>query len=214
MTMNHSVMCDGFEFEMVFGFFHKSYILLPPDAPIKNPQYRKALIYIQSLMPYFEAKAEIDEYGSLYLSEDYDRMAASYANDKSVLMTIEAREKSIIKVSDRIYEMAIDLRDCNRPVREKPVKKAKAKRAGYVYLLQSKDGHYKIGRAIDPKNRAKTFGVQLPFEVEFICTIKTDDYEALELELHEMFKDFRIKGEWFNLAPEDVEYIKSLAVQA
>jgi hypothetical protein len=214
VTMTYSVTCDGFRFEMVFGFFGKSHILLDASTPIKDAKYRKALAYIQSLMPYFEAVGHIDEYGSLYMGEDYDRVAKGLTSDPNVLMTIEAYEKDLVPVSKSTYEIAIDLRDYDRPVRQAPAPKPRKVRTGYVYLLKADSGLYKIGRAIDPKNRGKTFGVQLPFEVDFVCTIKSDDYEALELELHEKFKDFRVRGEWFNLAPDDVEYIKSLAVTA
>lgn len=82
---------------------------------------------------------------------------------------------------------------------------------GYVYLLQSPTTAYKIGRTRDPKNRMKTFGVQLPFEVEFICLIKTQNMTELESRLHAKYADKRINGEWFRLTLEDVEYIKGLA---
>lgn len=82
---------------------------------------------------------------------------------------------------------------------------------GYVYLVQSPTGAYKIGKAKDPSNRQKTFDVKLPFEVEFIALIQSDDMRKLEAELHAQFADKRVNGEWFNLTPEDVEYIKGLA---
>lgn len=84
-------------------------------------------------------------------------------------------------------------------------------RQGFVYLLQSDTGFYKIGRTKNPKSRSKTFGVQLPFEVKFIATIATPDMHSLEAELHAHFASKRVNGEWFNLSPEDVGYIKSLA---
>lgn len=83
--------------------------------------------------------------------------------------------------------------------------------AGYVYLLQSTTGAYKIGRSINPHNRLKTFEVKLPFEVEYVCVIATDSMVALEAALHGRFADKRVNGEWFALTPDDVEYIKGLA---
>lgn len=85
---------------------------------------------------------------------------------------------------------------------------------GYVYLIKASTGHYKIGRTSDPKNRLKTFNVKLPFEVEFECVIQTSNMYDLEAELHTQFSQYRINGEWFNLEPAHVEYIKSLAVQS
>jgi hypothetical protein len=83
-------------------------------------------------------------------------------------------------------------------------------RPGFVYLVQSPTKAYKIGRTQDPKNRMKTFGVQLPFEVRYIALIKTPNMHALEAELHKRYEAQRLNGEWFELDPYDVEYIQSL----
>lgn len=84
--------------------------------------------------------------------------------------------------------------------------------SGYVYLLSAMHDKtlYKIGRTINPKNRLKTFGVKLPFDVEYECVIQTDDMYDLEMQLHRHFAKVRLQGEWFKLSPEDVQYIKSL----
>ena len=84
---------------------------------------------------------------------------------------------------------------------------------GYVYLLAGIHDPtlFKIGRTNNPDNRLKTFNVKLPFEVEYICTIKTDDMFKLERELHFKFASKRLNGEWFKLTSEDVEYIKGLS---
>lgn len=97
-----------------------------------------------------------------------------------------------------------------RAIREiKPVKRSKQ---GYVYLTQSPSGAYKIGLTAKPEDRAYTFGVKLPFEIEFLALIHTDNMWALETELHQRFSDKRLNGsEFFALAAEDVQYIQSLA---
>lgn len=84
-------------------------------------------------------------------------------------------------------------------------------RAGYVYLLSSPFGYYKIGCSSKPKNRLLTFGVQLPFEVECLCTIYAADMYALEKELHQRFAYCRTRGEWFSLSDQDVAYVKGMA---
>jgi predicted GIY-YIG superfamily endonuclease len=81
---------------------------------------------------------------------------------------------------------------------------------GYVYLLRSISGYYKIGKAKNPERRMKTFGVQLPFEVEFEHVIRCDDMNAYEKELHRRHASKRINGEWFDLSPEDVADIKAI----
>ncbi len=93
------------------------------------------------------------------------------------------------------------------PTRVKTVKK----KPGYVYLIQSPTGAYKIGRTSNPANRIKTFSVKLPFEVEYVCVIPTEDMHGLEAQLHALYAEQRINGEWFNLTPDNVEFIKGLA---
>lgn len=92
------------------------------------------------------------------------------------------------------------------------LKKNPPQKHGYVYLIQSISQHYKIGRTRNPKDRLRTFNVKLPFEVDFIAVIRTKDMFSLEAELHQRFGDKRINGEWFDLSPDDVAYIKNLAV--
>ena len=85
-------------------------------------------------------------------------------------------------------------------------------RPGYVYLIQSPTTAYKIGRTQDPDDRIKTFSVKLPFEVNYIRLIYTDDMYALEKALHDYFADKRINGEWFELEDADVTYLKHMLV--
>lgn len=87
-------------------------------------------------------------------------------------------------------------------------------RHGFVYLIQSPTGSYKIGRTKDPDDRLKTFSVKLPFEVDYVCTIETGDMYQLERELHKKYASKRVNGEWFYLEPEDVEDIRGLAVSS
>ena len=85
------------------------------------------------------------------------------------------------------------------------------RRAGWVYLIKSDTGHYKIGQTSNLHDRLRTFEVKLPFEITpihaFFC-----HYDRLFCEkwLHEKFAAKRIRGEWFSLTNDDVEFIKSI----
>jgi len=94
----------------------------------------------------------------------------------------------------------------------KASKQAKRKKvAGYVYILKASTGHYKIGCTSNPKNRKTMLDILLPFKVETVCIIATDDMYTFEANLHKDFAAQRVNGEWFDLDAEDVEYIKYLA---
>ena len=100
--------------------------------------------------------------------------------------------------------------EISKAAAKKAVKPTPKPKPGYVYLLKGPSGYYKIGMTQNPATRRASFGVTLPFEVEFECLIKTDDMSGLELKLHDMYSNRRVNGEWFNLTSEDIAYIKSL----
>ena len=70
---------------------------------------------------------------------------------------------------------------------------------GFVYLVGCKKySWYKIGRASNPRIRAKQLGILLPFELEVFAVWKTANCVELELYLHERHASQRINGEWFH----------------
>ena len=103
----------------------------------------------------------------------------------------------------------------DHPSRQNPdySRPPRRKKPGFVYLLQSPTRAYKIGRTKSPENRIKTFGIKLPFEIEYVALIKTHDMNTLENQLHSRFETKRVNGEWFALDQEDIDYIKSLEKQ-
>lgn len=83
-------------------------------------------------------------------------------------------------------------------------------RHGYVYLVDSQIGVWKIGRSSVPVKRISKLDVVLPYDLEVSALIETKDMYSLESRLHDMYASKRVKGEWFKLTTEDIEYIKSL----
>lgn len=84
---------------------------------------------------------------------------------------------------------------------------------GYVYILGSENfDAFKIGRAKNPLDRTKTLAIQLPYPVEVIHVIASENYVETESELHDAFKNRRLNGEWFRLTEGDIKYLKSKSV--
>lgn len=89
-------------------------------------------------------------------------------------------------------------------------KSARRNRAGdntFIYMMKSNlTGFIKIGKSKKPKARERTLQSEDPL-LEMIFTSPLVD-SVEEFELHQMFSDKRVRGEWFNLTNEDVIFIK------
>lgn len=75
-----------------------------------------------------------------------------------------------------------------------------------VYVMIDKNtGFYKIGRSKNPKTREKTLQSEKPtIEMLFNYDARVKD----EKELHKMFSNKRVRGEWFDLNGSDLMTIK------
>ena len=72
-----------------------------------------------------------------------------------------------------------------------------------TYLIKNRrNGFYKIGKSNNPLKREKT----LQSEEPDIVMTKTWD-EDIESKLHKDYKDYRVRGEWFELSKVQVKYI-------
>jgi hypothetical protein len=81
-------------------------------------------------------------------------------------------------------------------------------RPGYIYLVGG-NNVYKIGKTKDIPSRLRSF-LQLPFRTRLIHAIPTSDMVWAENYLHRVFAHCRLNGEWFDLAPADVDWICGL----
>lgn len=79
--------------------------------------------------------------------------------------------------------------------------------AGFVYLMESQDGTFKIGYSDNPTRRTHELDKKL------IACIATSDMYLLEQSLHEIFWTKWVHHEFFALNQMDIEYFKTLAVQ-
>ena len=83
---------------------------------------------------------------------------------------------------------------------------------GFLYVVSfidtSDNIFYKIGIAKDHRSRLATRQTSIPFDlkIELICYVQNMRND--EKELHQIFKEKRIRGEWFKLDKEDIIIIK------
>jgi hypothetical protein len=205
MPMIRTVNSKGFALQLLMTEEGHVEILHSDDAPMDDPGYKASCEHISKFFEYFECIYAVQVFGAEWQQKGvYDPL---YSECYEIAYVIRAFETGAVKFPEEIYRLAVAIRDRVSPT----TYSNKIKKSGYVYLIQSVTGHHKIGRSVNPHNRLKTFGVLLPFEIEYIALIKSDDHIGLERYLHDKFASQRVNGEWFNLDPEDVEYFKALA---
>lgn len=75
---------------------------------------------------------------------------------------------------------------------------------GFIYLLSSDSGQYKIGMTKNIKQRINQLKISVPFKIELIHSFPADNAREAEGILHKMFASQRMTGEWFSLDIIDI----------
>lgn len=200
----------GHDFTLFYDGGRASGVVSREGANIDAPDYFEALRVAHLAYRYFIISIFIKHHLG-YRTEQFSKQECEHLLAKLA----EFFNQSLLPIPGNYFTFydAVKLRLSK--IQEKERKQAKQSSSkttnGFVYLIQSPTGYYKIGRTKDPNDRIATFSVKLPFEVEYVCVIQTSDMYSLETILHNRYAKQRVNGEWFQLTPEDVEYIKGLA---
>jgi hypothetical protein len=83
-----------------------------------------------------------------------------------------------------------------------------APKTEHVYLLETEHGYHKIGVARDVERRAREIQSGMPFKVKVVHSFRSANAREAEFALHMRFNAKRRSGEWFELSPDDVAYVK------
>jgi hypothetical protein len=128
----------------------------------------------------------------LYLLRSYD---------KCLTVTCDICDEELNKLD--IYQTSVGI-DNLKPVEKLENEKINEPTKVYV-MIDEHTGAYKIGRSKNPKIREKTLQSEKPF-IRLLFAF--DGINEHERQLHEMFKEKRIRGEWFDLSYSDIVKIK------
>lgn len=127
------------------------------------------------------------------------------------------KEYGSIENYNRVNELAWEgyyYKHNPRPQTPKPPKPEALhkKVSGYVYLVKGQANYYKIGKTTNVSNRTRMFEVKLPFEIELLHVITSNDYTLAERHFHNLFSAKRGNGEWFQLEQAEIDLFKSFDV--
>jgi len=139
-----------------------------------------------------------DGNGYWYFGEIFHKVVQSLANDYQKLVSAHIQNYSPIqnKETSNIQMKSLDEGSC------------------FVYLMKDEsNGFHKIGISNDPRYRERTLQSEKP-TIELLCKKEYPSRkiaESFEKALHSTFSDKRLRGEWFELSPEEViEIMKTL----
>lgn len=79
-----------------------------------------------------------------------------------------------------------------------------------VYFVKADNGLTKIGRTTNLLDRLSELQTASPCELTLEWFIETDSEKNLEKELHDVFAEKRVRGEWFLLSNDDLSWINNL----
>lgn len=75
----------------------------------------------------------------------------------------------------------------------------------WVYLMKDlRTGFHKIGESNNPHYRERTLQAEQPL-IELVEAWKTEAW--VERHLHDCFKNYRLRGEWFDLPQEHIDFL-------
>ena len=80
---------------------------------------------------------------------------------------------------------------------------------GILYIVQSSE-IYKIGITDNFKQRLSALRHNTPHGLSVILILRISNANLVEKRLHTLFKDRRVKGEWFRLNSDDLEFLRCI----
>ena len=212
--MSYVVTCSIMGYDISFC---DGRLFISASANFDDPVFIEALKYAARVAPVIDVLHRLQSYARTehYWRNESDQTLQWACDDEDLL-----RNQAVITVPESLLAVSERARAEKKRREEKAAAKRKEEyrkqqaAAGYVYLIASDTGYYKIGRTNNPENRLATFAVKLPFHVEYECLIACPDMRALERSLHRKFEHKRVNGEWFALDADDIAIIKSLGGEA
>jgi hypothetical protein len=159
----------------------------------------------------------------LYCAEDIDTFneAMNSLRQHNILQHVSSKNHEAYTLHNAIlYAAQRAQQSCNYPAlivnknytreqrsKDRQAYKSSNPNAGYVYIIASDSGLFKIGKSKDPDQRLKGIATSSAHNLTLLHTIYCDDMGIAEAELHHRYRNCRQSGEWFKLTDKDVSRI-------
>jgi len=129
---------------------------------------------------YYENILDVKKYCNQFL-----KTGKSIYENKNIIKETEEFRRSLLSINEKIESESLKKQDRK------------------TYLMKDNhNGLYKIGYSKNPKNREATLQSEKP-SIKMVKIWNKD----IELFLHKLYHNQRVRGEWFNLTKVQVKYI-------
>ena len=148
----------------------------------------------------YNVSVQIDKYIIRHLNFEIDwakKNNITYSNEKEIRRSCNKLIKKPISIEPILKQIKPKTKQIKSKKHILEINKNK------TYLM--KDNHnklYKIGYSKTPKFRERTLQSEKPS----IKMVKVWDYD-IEKKLHDLYDEFRVRGEWFRLSKIQIQYI-------
>lgn len=88
--------------------------------------------------------------------------------------------------------------------------KKKNPKEGYIYLIKSENGYYKIGRSANVDRRLSQHEMDYPMKLRVIHSFQSSNVRHDEKRLLKAFERKQLRGEWFELDGYDVAWFRDI----
>lgn len=166
---------------------------------LRNVEYSKTIIQSKNNPLSFQIKNKIEGVNVVIDSDGFIRSKESLLETKKMLQD----ELNLINNTLDLYKKKGDFSAAWNSKRYKEYElkylshydRIKKDPDGFVYLMiDNSNGTYKIGFSKSPKRREKTLQSEKPV-IQLVCYFSAK--KSVESDLHELFHEHRIRGEWF-----------------
>lgn len=79
----------------------------------------------------------------------------------------------------------------------------------FLYLIGAVNGLTKIGITQNIRGRFAAIDSSSPIDLHVVYLLNSSKARQIEIELHRKYANKRVKGEWFNLDSDNIEWIKN-----
>jgi hypothetical protein len=174
------------------SFFNRSFIY---DVSYSNRLYGKKDFFLQEYERFISTKT---------IKESFIIDLNNEINDiRKTIGGLQYKNKKLLDIIEQTKQKEIKKEEREKRIEQNRLKK-QPKNNVYV-MIDKKTGLHKIGISIKPRVREKTLQSEKP-DIKLLFYYEAE--KTKEKELHKIFKEKRIRGEWFDLTNKDLGKIR------